>query len=243
MRFQAREYLCANALVAVAVLSGTAAAVCTKWEHDSIRVETGANYALGDHSVSLESLDCPAGAGDPCRFEGNPHRVVAEPEVRDGRFDPLPLSSDEERSAIIRLGQDAYNAEVGGPRRSDVEFKTLAETIHPFADLDDALRTVPPGSKGSLYWDSYYRYSTGVLGGCTNASLNRINVTVGAPYAEPDRTKNNATGIAGHLSRGVAHHKDNDSGVSRLGQGSGSGAILGSSLVVLVLSFMLLSVT
>ncbi|KAK8039841.1 hypothetical protein PG993_008252 [Apiospora rasikravindrae] len=225
---------------AAAVLSGTAAAVCTKWEQ-------------GD--TSQESMN----TGFSTDHGQNPHHIVVNPDVYTttggAARDRLMLASQEETDAIVKLAQDGYNKAVNnnrrlqqkknvtttGPEQDAVgEFKTLEATIHPFLfALSD--RTVEPGSSATLNWLPFFRYSTGVLSGCSNETLDGRRVTVGAPYLAKEARKN-ASSIAGTWTKGSvteANDDDRRNRASALGKGGIGGAVLGCALAALVSSLML----
>ncbi|KAK7949032.1 uncharacterized protein PG986_009918 [Apiospora aurea] len=243
---------------AVAVLSGTAAAVCTKWEQGDTSQESMNNGFSTDHGQVFERLACPAGAKSPCPFEQKPHHIVVKPDISSsvpkGR-EPLGLTSQDETDAIVRLAQDGYNKAVSSNRRLQQkmnvtntgpsqevvgEFRTLEATIHPFLfAISD--RTVEPGSSATLNWLPFFRYSTGVLSGCSNETLNGRRVTVGAPYLSKE-ARTNGSSIAGTWTKGSvteANHDDKKSGASGLGKGSMRGVTLGCSVAALVLGFMI----
>ncbi|KAK8093724.1 hypothetical protein PG997_000409 [Apiospora hydei] len=234
---------------AVAVLSGTAAAVCTKWEQGDTSQESMNNGFSTDHGQVLERLDCPADAKSPCPFEQKPRHIVVKPEISSivptGR-EPLVLASQEETDAIVRLAQDGYNRAVSNNRRLQQKMNTTTAgpkqeaTIRPFLfAISD--RTVEPGNSATLNWLPFFRYSTGVLSGCSNETLNGRRVTVGAPYLARE-ARTNGSSIAGTWTKGsVTDEKDDDakSGASGLGKGSLGGVVLGCSVAALVSSFML----
>ncbi|KAK8134616.1 hypothetical protein PG984_006628 [Apiospora sp. TS-2023a] len=271
MRLQARNCQIGTSaafLVGVSVLSlsGFAGAVCTEWNQEGTSQEDMTHGYSGDHEIALEQIACPADAAAPCPFEeGSPHRIVVTPDMwaHTHGIERLTLSSDEETAAILQLAQDGFRAQASDDSDSapvaKFTFQTLEETVYPFrnvrhADHDRAggepQRTVPytdsdrmvePGSSAKLKWKSFWRTSTGILGGCTNNTLDGLRVIVGGPYLTMNEYTN-STSIAGTWSKGkasAAGPSDKRNGATSLKKGSLGGVILGCSVAVVVSSFMI----
>ncbi|KAK8107215.1 uncharacterized protein PG998_009228 [Apiospora kogelbergensis] len=202
------------AFVAFAILSSPAAAVCTKWETiDTSQESTTQDFSTPGHLTDLEWLACPHDSQSPCSFASKAYHITAQPDVRSGGREGgsvlMGSLRPEETTAILKLAQHAYNEAMNADKyhpRESVEFKSLDATVDPFihsvTEAPPGLQTVPPGKNVTLEWHSFYRYATGVLGGCTNTTLNGLRVTAGAPYTTTD-TRTYKESIAGAWTRSI----------------------------------------
>ncbi|KAK8045941.1 hypothetical protein PG996_014005 [Apiospora saccharicola] len=169
---------------------------------------------VADDTHVVERLECPAEGGKPCRLPGpkeyhitvRPYIAFSATTVHGGEYDAHDLA-DDEAEAIYRLVEKEYNDyEAANPRNKNgtnsvtrdsrrIQFVPLSGLVSTAEltrsdDDDDDWFEVEAGKWAELGWNAYHAYALGVLGGCTNESLNDKVAQVAAPYAGQ---KQNAT--------------------------------------------------
>ncbi|KAK8054530.1 hypothetical protein PG994_009597 [Apiospora phragmitis] len=258
--------------VAIVASATQALAVCTEWEH-SRNYENSQAEIPTDNQLEIEHLECPARKED-CRLAGpKEYNVTAHPfielvgaRVHGGNY-PLPWALPrDEADAIYRLAEQGFNDEEDRARNRSARkdrpphhhrFAPLAGTVSS-ANLSRSMLDVGAGHNVSLGWNPYHVISNGVLGGCSNETLNGKLVAVAAPFRGPrqevDQTRlldgvwiktgdgdkdgeTNGTSDGEGDGEGQTKEDDPDSGAAMLSMGLFSWAVVGSG--VLAMGFIL----
>lgn len=179
------------ALTSFAALS---AAVCTEWAQITTETESDSNWSTR-FSEKVDQQKCPETATTRCKFAGpKKYHVTIEPRLITN-VTHLGLDS-QERDAIFRLAADEYSKATNSTSRTAfVKLEGSVNTEELFA-TDSPILKFDPGFNTSLLFVPYMKTSIGKLRGCTNASLNGLQVSAAAPYLQRD-SKSNESIIAG----------------------------------------------
>lgn len=181
-------------LLAIGLLGDAATAVCTNWTQDTYSVDDASSFST-TYSIPVDVLVCPSDATANCYFNQQSYDITDKRELRaDNMISPLVLP-DDEMEAIFQLAQDGFNQEIPkNPREFIDRNGTVTSTT---LDEDSIILEVQPGKNKTLLWVSFHLYSTGVLSGCTNETLNNLTVMATSPYLTQDKQRNNMTVLAG----------------------------------------------
>ncbi|KAK8062717.1 hypothetical protein PG997_014814 [Apiospora hydei] len=201
----------------------------------------------------VERLECPAGHGK-CRLPAaSEYQVTARPfitfggnVVHGGEHSASALANDE-AAAIYRMVEKAYNDKEAkyangsaAPARS-VKFAPLSGAVST-ADLGDAYFEVDEGDWAALRWGAYHVYSSGVLGGCSNETLNGKAAEVAAPYSGPKQNATQTRFLDGSWSKSSnkignndtkQEEEDPDSGAAMIAMGPFSWSIIGFGVLAM----------
>ncbi|KAL7626547.1 hypothetical protein AAE478_003319 [Parahypoxylon ruwenzoriense] len=245
MRRQSRDSTYLRALMGIAMLAGTAAAVCSSWDPENSRMDTPSGFS-NIYTQEVDQMVCPADSDEDCHFDRKSYDITAERDLLNDGGLPLDLNDQEELDAIFKLAADVFNKAIpGGNTTEPREFITRKATVNTGSLMaNSGILEVEPAINKSLVWTSYYAYSTGILSGCSNETLNNKKVTAAAPYLVRDENEdqNDQTVLAGgwgSVFYNITERDNNKNEGLSLMKRSTSSAISGLLVVITVLAFVL----
>ncbi|TPX11685.1 uncharacterized protein E0L32_007664 [Thyridium curvatum] len=175
------------AIAALALLPSIATAVCTTFKASKTDQENGLKYEAGS-LITVERTPCPEGTSAGCTVPApKVYNVTARREIWRvddllGLHYHLPT---EEQDAIFKLASDAYYNERDWYTEKDRELWVSISSQANSSELVEKrsrLLHVEPGKETQLQYKWFRSMAWGVLGGCTNASLENVQVQVTAPF-------------------------------------------------------------
>ena len=185
-------------LLAFAHMRDVVDAYCTSWTDGRTDVHSFEWGWSTRYKQSVETIECPPGT-QHCRFAAEKiYNITVERDLYTTVDMPL-IVPDEEKDAIFQLAQAFFNR----GKNVSHDFMTIRTNVSSATSyVPPSFLDIPPAIRKSLNWNSFYLYSTGVLGGCSNESLNGMTVTAATPYYTKSVYRANQTVLAGSWSTG-----------------------------------------
>ncbi|CAJ2509038.1 Uu.00g140640.m01.CDS01 [Anthostomella pinea] len=137
-----------------------------------INQDTGSSFTT-TYNTFVDNLVCPSDSGEDCAFPTHSYDITIERVLEIRSAQRLCLPADE-ADAIFKLATQNYRSElVNGnltfefiSRDASVDTSELGGWGHISPILE-----VEPGMNKTLYWTPFMVRSSGILGGCSNDSL------------------------------------------------------------------------
>lgn len=203
MRYSFLETL---ALLAIAPIIS---ADCTNFT--DIRWQSDSAYSFSnEYEQIVEILACPLADNKTCMFTRQTYDITIPRELNIS-------ASSADVDNIFYLASQAYGAWPANYTRDPfITRNTTVSTLNSRV-VSDSLLEVAPGKNKSLVWIPYMRYSFGILGGCSNTSLDGVGVRAAAPYLTNDT--NNNTVVAGSWGASISNITGKNAAGSLKGNG------------------------
>lgn len=193
---------------------------CTNWTSTRWSADGPSGYSNYGF-IPLETLECPTGPNKTCTIARKSYDITAERKLNIS-------ASAADIDNIFDLAQAGY-----GPRMNYTAppFITRMTTVSS-QDLSDIFVDVEPGMNKTLGWVPFLLYSSGILGECSNESLNGVGVMATAPYLM--NNTQNISSVGGTFMASSQNSTEENAAGSLRGSGL-SGALFGMMAVLFAL--------
>lgn len=201
---------CLNIFLVTSLLADIAAAVCTNWTQVGVDI----NGDILRHYIPVDVLLCPSDAKEICYFNQKSYDITDKRELLSSDLLSSLAFTDEDTEVIFKLAQDGFNEKVPESPREFVDRNGTVTTTT--LDKDAIALRAEPGMNTTLMWFSFRLYSTGILSGCTNETLNNLTITATSSYLTEDEEM---AGVWGSISKNVTNPNGthDDDSKSRVG--------------------------
>jgi hypothetical protein len=171
-------------------------------------MDTGSSF-LNTFGRLVDNLACPRNSDHSCLIAQRNYDVTLDRQLFNGSTLPeYTLNQLDEVDSIFSLAAQGFYKDhflLLKNVTKGYEFTTRTATVsteHLSSRSKSVLLTVEPGKNKSLIWIPFVMYSAGILGDCSNTSLNGLEVTAISGYMALD--SQNQSALAGTWSAGTS---------------------------------------
>jgi hypothetical protein len=198
----------------VLLLASTSAATCTTWNPTETWIDKPDHYMTA-FTQDVDSFFCRGSSDQYCVFPQTTYNVTVDRVLFTGAAPGDPPSGHrvdqgEDADAIWALATKSfYNATFNTTSTiKGYEFVNRTAIISTkVIPSPSPLLNVQPSTNVTRQWIAFMMYSSGIVGGCSDSSLNGLNVTAASSYVNQSTIAGMFSGViqgengAGHLGK------------------------------------------
>ncbi|EPE34331.1 hypothetical protein GLAREA_10025 [Glarea lozoyensis ATCC 20868] len=164
-----------KATVCAALFITQASALCTEWKPLEWTRDDFKTYS-NVKPIELDSLYCDENRTESCFISKKTYNITAPRRLES--VARIEVERDLDNTISPADKDNIFQLAASGHNLTFMTRNTVLESSH----LANNYSEVKPGINMTLGWKPLWSYSTGVLGACTNASLDGLRLTAVTPY-------------------------------------------------------------
>lgn len=168
-------------------LLSLATADCTKWTSTRWHADDASSWSTAGE-IAVASLVCPKTNSSGCAFAPNTYNVTIPRTLNIS-------ASAADTDSIFALARDGYPSSSSSKSNSSAPVFAEHITYASTGNVVSALLKVEAGKNATLYYIPYLMTSSGVLGGCGNASLDGVFVAATAAAVNSSNITDGTWGV------------------------------------------------